>query len=110
MFPKLIAINKTLLSVYSIEDSYYIDIKEANAYSKRVEISNLPQLTRHHVTFIELNAFTEFLSSIKSPTFLEQQTIDAIKKQWNFDLAEEGLAEEEVENNQPQKDDYFIKY
>jgi hypothetical protein len=110
MLPKLIAINKALLSVYFIEDSYYIDIKEANVYSKRVEISNLPQLTRNNVTFVEWNAFTEFLSSIKSPTFLEQQAIDAIKKQWNFDLAEEGLAEEEVENNQLQKDDYFIKY
>lgn len=89
MVAKLIAINKTLLSVYFIKGQYYVDIEEANVYSKRVEISNLPQLTRPHVTFIEWDSFTKFLFSVESPTLLERQAIDAIKEQWNFDLEKE---------------------
>jgi len=118
MLAGIIAINKTLFSVYYIKGQYYVDIEEVNVYSKRSEISNLPQLKRPHVTFVEWNAFAEFLFSIKSPSFLEQETIDAIKEQWVFDLEVEEEAreevreeeKEEVKNNQPQKDDYFIKY
>jgi hypothetical protein len=109
MFPKLIAINKTLLGVYFIEGSYYIDIEEANVYSKRIEISNLPQLTRNNVVFIKWDEFVRLLFSISVPSFLEKETIDAIKKQWNFDLVESKV-KEEIENDQSPKDDYFIKY
>lgn len=108
MLTRIIAINKTLLSVYFLADRYYVVLEDVKVYSKRNEILKLPQVRRNGVTFIEWDAFTKFLFSIKCPSFLEQETIDAIKDQWNFILEEE--KEEKIKSDQSKKDDYFIKY